>query len=702
MIISQKVEKKACLFCKACINICPKQAISMYRDEYGFAYPIIDNQKCINCNLCEKICKRVKSIEKNSPLQTIVGQSKDYDLSKKSSSGGLFAQLACACLDNKGVVFGCFMQKTSEQFEVKHIYIEDKKDLYKLQGSKYVQSDIGVSYQQAKEFLDNNRQVLFSGTPCQIAGLKAFLNKEYDNLLCVDLSCEGVPNSQIFNDYVKYLEENIIRAPIVDVKFRNKQRLGWNTSGLTIFYKQDKKIKEKIIEKKDSSYFSLLINMHILRENCYQCPFTGLQRISDITIADAWGVFKEYPKIKQNKIDKKQGVSLALLNSNKGIEAFEKIKENFNYQCVDANKFVKYNHPLRCPSIMTDNRERYLNIYKEKGYKTLEQIFQEEKEPKKKVCPFVLKKTLATEEKTDALLMTMYANPNYGSMLTAFALQKTLKNLGYSSKIINYEELYPHCADFYKKYCILTQKVSTIFDFYNLNKITDTFILGADNLLNGKTDSFHYITRNLFNYVKDNKKLLMISGSMGDWDGKLPHNKHKYFQALLDRFDYLSTREEHGKEVLQEVYHKEAEWLNDPIFYLDKKEYIDLAQKSQEDYSNKIMKYILYPSKDSDEICKYVVSRYNQKIISFEGNKNATHYSIFDKNISVYDWLSAIINSSIIITDSFHCAAFALVFNKKFICLKNNHAQVRFTSLFKKLGINIKIVEKGANLLSGL
>ena len=168
-------ENKICTACGACANICPQNAIQMKEDEQGFLYPSIDEEKCINCNLCKKVCQNIDILSKNFPSKTLALQSKDYTLSQKSSSGGMFAQIAKYVLSKNGIVFGCTMEKTQDNFEIKHIYIDNEKDLYKLQGSKYVQSNIKNTYKEAKQFLEQNRFVLYSGTPCQIAGLKSFL-----------------------------------------------------------------------------------------------------------------------------------------------------------------------------------------------------------------------------------------------------------------------------------------------------------------------------------------------------------------------------------------------------------------------------------------------------------------------------------------------------------------------------------------------
>ena len=630
-------------------------------------------------------------------------QSKDNNLIQKSSSGGMFAQLAKYVLSQNGIVFGCEMVRTEEGFDVRHIYIENEKDLYKLQGSKYVQSNLGNTIKQAKEFLDNGRLVLFSGTPCQIAGLKAFLKQDYKNLITVDLSCEGTPSLNIFNDYIKYLEKHVIKNKIIDFKFRSKKYFGWSTSGFVAIYKDKNTIKEKVLPQNTSSYFCCFLNGHILQDRCFSCKFTGINRTGDITIADAWGVEKEYPELLKQKFEKNKGVSLILVNSEKGNKIFNIIKNNLIYNNIDIKKLRKYNHPLRHPSIAKSDRELYLSAYKTGGYEKLEDVFKKTlgwkfnyykiKNKTPKLIKNIIKLFMNKKEKVDCLLYTMFYHSNYGSLLTAYALQKIIENLGYKTRHINIGNVHGYNKPFIKKYLKLTNKIVTLNDFKKLNKLTEVFILGSDNLINLFQNDLSWVARSLLNFTQNNKKRIMISGSIGEWDGKTQNQEeHDYIKYLLNRFDYLSTREKHGKQIFKDVFDCEADWINDPVFYLEKQDFIDLTKDVKMDYSNKIMQYVLYPTEKTQKIIDYYKDNLKNEVVVFEGNEHVKPFSKY-KNKTVEHWLSAILNSELIITDSFHCVVFSLIFNKKFVCIKNTHATVRFTSIFKRLGINIPLIE---------
>lgn len=694
MINTIITKKEECTNCKACYNVCPNKAIDFFKDEYGFEYPYIMSEKCTNCGLCKNICSRIKKIESKDPIGVYAVQSKDWNISRKSSSGGMFAQIANYILSQNGVVFGCTMEKENKDFVVKHICITNCENLYKLQGSKYVQSDVNDCYIQAKTFLENGQRVLFSGTPCQIAGLKSFLKKDYNNLICVDLSCEGVPNVQLFNDYIKLVEKKY-RKPVLDFKFRDKNYCGWNTGKVVVVVGSEANKKIKIVPKYKSSYFSLFIGCNILRESCYNCKFTGTKRVSDITIADAWGIGAEYPQLENSVLNFREGVSLVLVNTDNGKQIFEEISNNIRFCPIDINKLKKYNHPLRHPSVLTDNRETFLSLYKEKGYSAVDNLYKIRTAQKRLSLKDKVRKIIQYHKnKVDCLLMTMYANPNYGSVLATYSLYKTINDIGYSAKIIHYDDLKGFCRMFYEKYCELTDKVFTYSDYKDLNHLASTFILGSDNLINYKTSTFDYITKNLFNFSDITKKKLMISASMGDWDGKLDKwYEHNYFKALLKRFDYISTRENHGKSVIENVFGCNADWINDPVFYLTKNDYEALIKDVQTDYENSIMSYILYPTETTDNIVKHYEEKMALKATNFNGNENAAAYTGFEDDISIENWLSAIKNSKLIITDSFHCLAFALIFNKPVVCLENTHAPVRFLSLLERLGISIPIIK---------
>ncbi len=324
-------DKTKCNGCYACYSICPKNCISMKDDSEGFWYPEIDKSKCIDCDLCEKVCPELHPpiLNKDEP-KAYAAYAKDENILLESSSGGMFTLLAHEILRKKGVVFGaCF----NESFEVIHDYTETVEGLAKFRGSKYVESEIGETYSKAKDFLDNNRYVLFTGTPCQIAGIKSFLKKDYDNLLCVDIICHGVPSPKVWRKYLLE-QERKIGSMVKKVSFRHKQN-GWINFSLMLNFKNSKCHFES--RYKDSMMVSFLKNI-CLRPSCYKCTFKTVNRCSDITLADFWGI----QNVHQDFFNE-NGVSLVIIQSVKGNKLFSEITVRSTYIETNLNYAIKFN-----------------------------------------------------------------------------------------------------------------------------------------------------------------------------------------------------------------------------------------------------------------------------------------------------------------------------------------------------------------------
>jgi coenzyme F420-reducing hydrogenase beta subunit len=342
--------KSICTGCHACFSICPASSISMREDAEGFLYPEINNRLCTKCSLCENICPVLVQGDERKPLRVYAAKNQDEQIRFESSSGGMFTLLSEAIILQGGVVFGA---RFNEKWEVIHDYTETVKGLTVFRGSKYVQSVIGDTYKHAKRFLESGRMVLFSGTPCQIAGLKAFLKNDYDNLLTVDLVCHGVPSPAVWRKYLDEVVEKMCPPPppiietrldyiktinfrdktfgwqifgfliqfaieaamtnrniIGTINFREKHR-GWKKSGAAIH-----SFKYGITEHGDIFVKGFLRNLY-LRPACYECKSRSLKSGSDITLGDYWGIQNILPDFDDDK-----GVSLVMINSDKGRRIF--------------------------------------------------------------------------------------------------------------------------------------------------------------------------------------------------------------------------------------------------------------------------------------------------------------------------------------------------------------------------------------------
>lgn len=339
---------KDCTGCHACTNICPKKCIFMKDDNEGFLYPIVDYNICIKCKRCVNVCPINNNIKSyNTPI-AYACYNKDENIRLNSSSGGIFSLLAEKMIDRGGVVFGAVF---NDNFEVEHKYIETKENIELLRGSKYVQSKIGTSYRQVKDFLESGREVLFSGTPCQIAGLKNYLVKAYSNLLTVDLICHGVPSPYVWQKYIKF-RENKAGSEISKITFRNK-KMGWKQFSVSFLFKNNTEYNK--IYSNDLYMTAFLKNIS-LRPSCYNCRFKTLNRPSDITLADFWGVQNIFPEIDDDK-----GASLIFINSQLGEKIYSEILDNIVYKEVDILDAVKYNSAAIKSPLPHINREKFIN-----------------------------------------------------------------------------------------------------------------------------------------------------------------------------------------------------------------------------------------------------------------------------------------------------------------------------------------------------
>ncbi len=345
-------EKQNCTGCMACKQICPHNAIEIIMDNNGFEYPV-RTEECVQCGLCTKICPSLSDTLNEEKFSQIVFacRSKNKDVILKSASGGAFTTIVQAYCDNNYAIFGVEYDETCSPH---HSYVLDKKLIDKYRKSKYVQSSVGNSYKDAKKMLEEGRKVLFTGTPCQIAGLKNFLNKEYDNLLTVDIVCHGVPNKQTLKKYLQYMEDKY-KSKVKAISFREKiyKNKEWDSKCIKIEFENNKTIIENI---RKNLFLRGFHSQLFYRESCYNCKYANPKRISDITIADCWGIGHIYPDWNVH-----EGVSMVVINSEKG----QKLLPTFEKECeclkLDIEFAKKENARFREPTKMNPKREFFFS-----------------------------------------------------------------------------------------------------------------------------------------------------------------------------------------------------------------------------------------------------------------------------------------------------------------------------------------------------
>lgn len=371
--------KERCSGCTACKSICPKNAIEMKEDEEGFKYPSVNIEKCINCGLCKKVCPVTKNKEINKSeisSKAYAMRVNDYDVLKKSTSGGFFTPLSNYVLNNNGVVFGVGYDKN---MNVIHKKIEKNTDINQVIGSKYVQSELGETFKIIKKYLDKNVMVLFSGTPCQVAGLKSFLVKKYNNLITLDVVCHGTPSPKLWKDYIEF-QERKYNSRVKNAFFRNKT-YGYHSGTMKIIFENGKEYYGSArVDFMLRSFFNEISS----RPSCYKCAFKTRTHCSDFTVFDSWHIDKIVKGLK----DDDKGYTNVLINSNKGIEIFNKLENIVKYE-ADIDEIIKLD------GSMVENSKKP-NKYRNEFYDSLNNIGIErtiDKYLKIKLTDYILEKS---------------------------------------------------------------------------------------------------------------------------------------------------------------------------------------------------------------------------------------------------------------------------------------------------------------------
>lgn len=350
-----------CTGCSACYSICPKGAITMTSDVEGFKYPVVEESLCVDCGLCDSVCPIIRRDCQDSFCEIPVAYAAHYKDDEKtwyeSASGGAFTAITDYVFNHNGIVYGATF---NENMVVVHDSADNKVEALKFRDSKYVQSDINDCFKRIKKNLKNDKLVLFSGTPCQVAGLKDYLKKDYGNLLTVDLICHCVPSPRVFEDYKKYIETKYNKK-IVRICFKDKT-LGWDKFQTPRIYFND---GSNIFNVDDSKLWALIFYSHLaIRPSCHSCRFSNLKREGDMTIGDFWGVEKQHPEYRVPN-----GASLILINTDKGRKAFQEISDNLVYSLSDAVEALP--DTLLYTTTPHPKRNDFWNDYEKKSFKSV-------------------------------------------------------------------------------------------------------------------------------------------------------------------------------------------------------------------------------------------------------------------------------------------------------------------------------------------
>lgn len=360
--------KQYCVGCTACAGICPKQCIKMKKTPDGFAYPdIAHSANCIKCGMCESVCPVLhECVIKTGLPAAYAALSKEESVRMNSSSGGIFTELAKIVISQNGAVYGAAYD---EKFEVYHCCVDNADELYRLQGAKYAESCLGNSFIDILDRLKQNQMVLFSGTPCQVAGLKAFVRKDFDNLICVDFVCHGIPSPMAWETYVEYRAKEDAGGKLpYSINMRSKET-GWSRYQYSnLFEYEDGKQYSTISSQ--NLFMKLFVEDYISRPSCADCKFKGYNRVSDITLGDFWGIWDIDPDMDDNK-----GTSVVLIHSDKGQNLWRDIGSEIKYKEVSLEQTSQQNLSMLVSSKANVNRDAALSRIKEGKIDSCKEFF---------------------------------------------------------------------------------------------------------------------------------------------------------------------------------------------------------------------------------------------------------------------------------------------------------------------------------------
>lgn len=667
--------KQSCTGCATCQNVCPRNAIAMKEAENTFRYPYIDNSKCVDCGLCVRTCPVNQYTNNNSSSPVIIAAHGDDELRRNSSSGGMFSIYASAVLEKQGTVY-CVEIDNNQQ--VKHIRIDNVAELHRGRGSKYVQSDVGTIYRQVKEDLIDGRYVLFTGCPCQVAGLNNFLGQRFDRLFTIDIICHGVPSQKLFD---MYLQEKRVDT-IKNVEFRTK-KYGWRADVMTIVY--DNEPTYAFSDKQGDSYEIGFQKNIILRDSCERCKFSEFPRIGDITIGDFWGIQKYLPN--DNK-----GISLVLLNNKHGASLHALVNDK-----------LELNQQLSIPINGLPNR--LFNYY---PHHINKKLFFEHIKTK----PFSKAISLAENGIYDVGIVGIPTVENFGGSLTYVALYNVVKEFKLSCLMIERPLSAPHPpANIFFDYHVspfedgaLINNCKNKNDLFELNNRVLSFLIGSDQL-------FHHNLYNNFgkictlDWVSDYKKKVAYAASFGHDIFTGSEKERAEMAYYMQKFDAFSVRESSGVALAKNEFGVDAIQVLDPVFLCNKDVYTKMLSHAKNRYEYPhIASYILDPNSEKADMLQYVEKYMGLpiKVFSEMHYNNTTIKNKWDREIEVgkiEDRLSNIANCELMVTDSFHGVCFAIIFKKKFIAVKNKGRGVaRFETILALAGLSNRLISQNANL----
>ena len=645
MLLGNK--KIICSGCSACANVCPVRAISMVENQDGFYVPMIDKTKCTQCGLCEKTCPQCNEVVKNAKTPDCYAVMADDDVRFKSSSGGAFTVLAKEIFNRGGVVCGASFD---ENWVVKHVLVDNENGLDKLRGSKYVQSFVSETlYREIKDLLKAEKWVLFSGTPCQLAGLNNFLGKQYPTLLTVDLICSKVPSKKAFD---KFINDNYDKNEVKSINFRSKEE-GWSCSATKIY----------TTTTTTTTWFDMFLNDLCMNDSCANCKYTTADRVSDITIGDFWRINRFKPELDDDK-----GTSCVLVNTEKGKNFFD-VLSWFKKEAMPVKTAVKVNKALNKGFTHHPNSKLFAKRLESTNFNELV--------------------ANCLSNKYDVGILNWWWNSNRGAILTCYAIQELVKDLGYNPYVIKhipldcYNNEYKNSISekFAKKYLRLTDLCHSRAEMRALNDKFETFMVGSDQVwrhcLNKNLKDFYYL-----NFVNLNKNKISCAASFGIPDFTGDENVVTRVKHYFSRFNHISVREQDAVGMLKDKFDADGTFILDPVFLIDFEKYSKIAEASSlKEKADFVAYYFIKPDKKKVDILNAICKKLGLKAVNIKA-----------KGLGVEEWLYYIKNAKLVVSDSFHASAYSVILGTKFLTLSHIDNDSRLVTLANITGLYNRFV----------
>ena len=676
-------DEEYCTGCGACHCVCPQNAIRMEYSLEGFLIPVIDNGKCNGCSKCQSVCPVLSKPFSNENVHEFSAMKAESHIREKSSSGGVFYILADYTINVlNGYVCGAVWDDT---MQVEHIISNDMNDVLRMQGSKYVQSSMGGVFTEIDKLLKRNNYVLFSGTPCQIAGLKNFLNFEYDTLLLVDDICSGISSAKVFKNYI---QGRLGSKKIKKISFGDKSLYRWSVN-ISIFF-EDGTIYRSTTP--DDAFLSLFENGYSLRSSCGDhCCFNSGDRQADITIGDFWGVW-HWEKRHQNssqmyRFSDGLGTSVVSVNTSKGRKIVDACKSMMSKVVSITMGEAVYNNYFLMP-ILYDrkSRNRFFSLMINKGFDT--------------AYKYVI------ENRYDIALFGLWNGNNYGAMITAKALYKQLKSLGYEVLLINTEFRYGKRNNEIHRYitdsCEVSHEYKYKEELYELNYRCDMFMVGSDQCWGLGINRMY---REIFflDFANEDKKKISYGTSFGTSEFTGDYKTGERYSKFLNKFDGISVRETEGKEICQKLGINHVSHVIDPIFFMEDPICEESPAFKSSSYA---LNYILDITPSLMKTVDYINTKTGEKdVVTVLGLDYTNSYDIPLEKVTEVESVNEFINffqkCSYVVTDSYHGMCLAIIFNKPFSIIVNEYrGKCRFESLLKKLDLMTRSVNMGEDLSS--